>query len=437
MTQFLGKYELLEELGRGGYSVVHRARDPYLQTDVALKVIDRLDNTQRGISDETSHRVFSTEYSLVGRLTHPYIATLLDAGVIDGKGYVSVEYVPGGTLLQFCAPQRLLPVQVVLEIAFKCTRALAYASQMGVIHRDIKPANILFCGGSNIKITDFGGAISERLNAPFLRGLGTPYYMAPERIEDLNPTFKSDMYALGIVLYQMLLGRVPFRDNNTRALIQKIRHEAPVPPSTHRPELLPIIDELVLRATAKDPEERFATWEEFSMAISDILELTRVRFDMKEFIETDKYGALRQCGFFADFSDAMLWELIAFSHWSRFVRGDLIMRAGMEADEVCIVAQGKLTAKRSSHELNEILSGESLGEIAYVLGEAPRRAADIVAKTDGILIKIGFDSLRQASPACQAAFNARFLFACANRLKTMTHTHFGASDEDDERSIRI
>ena len=437
MTQFLGKYELLEELGRGGYSIVHLARDPYLQTDVALKVIDKLDNTQRGISSDMSHRIFSTEYSLVGRLNHPYIATLLDAGVIDGKGYVSVEYVSGGTLLQFCAPQRLLPVQVVLEMAFKCSRALAYASQMGVIHRDIKPANILYCGGSNIKLTDFGGAISERHNTPFLPGLGTPYYMAPERIEDLNPTSKSDMYALGIVLYQMLLGRVPFRDNNTQALIHKIRHVPLVPPSTYRPELPTIIDDLVLRATAKDPDERFSTWDEFSMAISNILEHTRVRFDPKEFIETDKYGALRRCAFFNDFTDAMLWELIAFSHWSRFVQGDVIMRAGMEADEVCIVAQGKLTAKLSGHQLNQISNGESFGEIAYVLGEAPRRAADIVAKTDGILIKIGFDSLRQASPACQAAFNARFLFACADRLKTLTHTHFGSSSDDDERSVRI
>jgi serine/threonine protein kinase len=437
MTQFLGKYELLKELGRGGYSVVYLARDPYLQADVALKVIDRLDNTQRGISEETSHRMFSTEFTLVGRLTHPYIATLLDAGVIDGKGYVSLEYVPGGTLSQFCAPQRLLPVQAALEIAFKCTRALAYASQMGVIHRDIKPANILYCGGSNIKITDFGGAISERHNMPFLPGLGTPYYMAPERIEDVNPTSKSDMYALGIVLYELLLGRVPFRDNNTGALMHKIRHVEAVPPSAYRPELPGIIDELILRATAKDPAQRFATWDEYSMAISDIIEATRVRYDPKEFVETDKYGALRRCAFFDEFSDAMLWELIAFSHWSRFVRGDVIMRAGMEADEVCIVAQGELTAKLSGHQLNQIASGESFGEIAYVLGEAPRRAADIVARTDGILIKIGFDSLRQASPACRAAFNARFLFACADRLKTLTQTHFGRSDDDDERSVRI
>lgn len=435
-AQFLGKYELLEELGRGSYSVVYRARDPYLQTDVALKVIDKLDNTKRGISDEMSHRIFSTEYSLVGRLNHPYIATLLDAGVIDGKGYVSVEYVPGGTLAQFCAPRQLLAPQVALEIAFKCSRALAYASQMGVIHRDIKPANILFCGGSNIKLTDFGGAISERQNAPILRGLGTPYYMAPERIEDISPSSKSDMYALGVVLYEMLVGRVPFHDNNTRALIHKIRNEPLPPPSASRPDLPPVLDALIARAVEKKPEDRYATWEEFSVAISDILEVTRVRFDPKEFVETDKYGALRRCAFFDEFSDAMLWELIAFSHWSRFVAGDVIMRAGTEADEVCIVAKGMLSAKLSGHALNEIASGESLGELAYVLGESPRRAADIVAKTDGILIKIGFDSLRQASPACQAAFNARFLFACANRLKTLTQTHFGAAG-GEEKSIRI
>ena len=434
--QFLGKYELLKELGRGSFSVVYLARDPYLQTDVALKVIDKLDQAKHRVSSQTLYRIFSTEYSLVGRLNHPYIATLLDAGVIDGKGYVSVEYVPGGTLAQFCGPQRLLPPQVALEMAFKCTRALAYASQMGVIHRDIKPANILFCGGSNVKLTDFGGAISERQNAPIVRGLGTPYYMAPERIEDINPSSKSDMYALGVVLYEMLVGRVPFHDNNTTALIHKIRNEPLPPPSTFRDDLPLVIDELIGRAVAKSPDDRYATWEEFSVAISDILELTRVRIDPKEFIETDKYGALRRCAFFADFSDAMLWELIAFSHWSRFVSGDMIMRAGMEADEVCIVAEGKLTARLSGHALNEISSGESLGELAYVLGEAPRRAADIVAKTDGILIKIGFDSLRQASPACQAAFNARFLFACADRLKSMTQTHFGKL-EDDERSVRL
>src|SRR5579862_2683627 len=123
---FLGKYELLEELGRGGFSVVYRARDPYLQMDVALKVIENLDDSRQRVSGETLYRIFSTEYSLVGRLNHPYIATLLDAGVIDGKAYVSVEYVPGGTLAQFCLKQSLLPPQVALEIGFKCTRALAY-----------------------------------------------------------------------------------------------------------------------------------------------------------------------------------------------------------------------------------------------------------------------------------------------------------------------
>ena len=426
---YLGKYELIKDLGRGASGTVYLARDPYLQTDIALKIIEGVGKMKSAADGKTAYQMFTTEYSLVGRLSHPYIATLLDAGVIDGKGYVAVEYVSGGTLIQFCQPETLLPVQVALEIAFKCSRALAYASQMGVLHRDIKPANILYCGGSNVKLTDFGSAVSTRLNTntAVIRNLGTPTYMAPERFENILPTPKSDMYALGVVLYQMLVGRLPFQGENTATLIDNIRNEPVAPPSPLREEIPPALDDLIQRVLAKNPDDRYASWEELSVALSNVLELIRVRFDPKEFVETDKYGALRRCAFFSGFTDAMLWELIAFSHWSRFVASDVIMRAGSEANEVCIVADGKLTARLSGHELSEISGGESFGELAYVLGESPRRAADIVAKSDGILIKIGFSALRQASPACQAAFNARFLVSCAQRLKTLTHTHFGTA----------
>jgi eukaryotic-like serine/threonine-protein kinase len=425
---YLGKYELIKDLGRGASSTVYLARDPYLQTDIALKVIEGLSKLKGAVDGKTAYQMFTTEYSLVGRLVHPYIATLLDAGVIDGKGYVAVEYVPGGTLIQFCKPGALLPVRTALEIVFKCSRALAYASQMGVLHRDIKPANILYCGGSNIKLTDFGSAVSTRLSTAtaVIRNLGTPNYMAPERFENSLPTPKSDMYALGVVLYQLLTGMVPYRSENTAMLIEKIRNEPADAPSTMREEIPSVLDELVLRMLAKNPDSRYASWEDLSVALSNLLELIRVRLDTREFIETDKYGALRRCTFFASFTDAMLWELIAFSHWSRFAAGDTIMQAGAEAHEVCIVADGELTAQLSGHELSKIANGESFGELAYVLGESPRRAADIVAKSDGILIKIEFNALRQASPACQAAFNSRFLLSCANRLKTLTHTHFGA-----------
>jgi serine/threonine protein kinase len=423
---FLGKYELVKVLGGGASSTVHLARDPYLQADIALKIIEGLSKSRSSADSEMAYRMFTTEYALVGRLVHPYIATLLDAGVIDGKGYVAVEYVTGGTLAQFCWPDTLLPVRTALEIVFKCSRALAYASQLGVIHRDIKPANILYCGGSNIKLTDFGSAVRMSHNTTFIRRLGTPYYMAPERFEDRQPTFKSDMYGLGVVLYEMLVGRLPFLGENAAMLMERIKNDAPAPPSPLRAEIPPALDALIQKVLAKDPAQRYATWDELSVALSDVLELIRIRLDPKEFVETDKYGALRRCHFFADFTDAMLWELIAFSHWSRFVAGDVIMRAGSEADEVCIVAEGELMAQLSGHELNRVFSGESFGELAYVLGESPRRAADIVAKSDGILIKIDFTALRQASPACQAAFNARFLHSCAQRLKTLTHTHFGA-----------
>lgn len=427
---YLGKYELIKDLGRGASGTVYLARDPYLQTEIALKVIEGISKLKNGADDKAAHQMFTTEYSLVGRLVHPYIATLLDAGVIDGKGYVAVEYVPGGTLIQFCTPKTLLPVRVALEIVFKCSRALAYASQMGVLHRDIKPANILYSGGSNVKLTDFGSAVSTRLNTAtaVMRNLGTPNYMAPERFDNTLPTPKSDMYALGVVLYQLLVGRMPFQAENTAALIDNIRNEPAAPPSPLREEIPPALDALIERVLAKNPDHRYASWEDLSVALSNVLELIRVRYDPKEFVETDKYGALRRCTFFAGFTDAMLWELIAFSHWSRFVAGDVIMRAGGEANEVCIVAAGKLTARLGGHELNQIVSGESFGELAYVLGESPRRAADIVAKSDGILIKIEFSALRQASPACQAAFNASFLFSCANRLKTLTQTHFGAGN---------
>src|SRR5713101_446782 len=155
----IGKYEIVKELGKGATSVVYLAKDPFAERQVAIKLVnsEALRDKQKG---RRYKKLFLTEASLVGKLSHPHIAAIYDAVAEDELCYIVMEYVPGGTLQKYCNVQNLLPIDKAIEIIFKCSRALAFAHRHGIIHRDIKPANILFSDGLDIKISDFGAAIT-------------------------------------------------------------------------------------------------------------------------------------------------------------------------------------------------------------------------------------------------------------------------------------
>src|SRR5688500_13184050 len=181
----IGKYEIVRKLGDGATSTVYLGRDPFANRDVAIKLVAREAFTDAP-NARVVHRLFLNEASLAGKLVHPHIVEIYDAVADEDNAYIVMEYVDGGTLQRFTRPDNLLELGDVIEIVYKCARALDFATQFGVIHRDIKPANILISADNDIKITDFGSAALLRTERTIVDGIGTPAYMSPE--QHLNKT---------------------------------------------------------------------------------------------------------------------------------------------------------------------------------------------------------------------------------------------------------
>ena len=181
----IGKYQVIGRLGEGATSVVWLAHDPFAGRDVAIKVVANsvFSEGERG---KLARKLFVTEASLAGKLNHPHIVQIYDAAADADPSYIVMEYVPGGTLEAYCAADRLLPLADVVEMIFKCSRALDFAYRLGVIHRDLKPANILRGGtsGTDVKISDFGAAITTSSDQTAVSGIGSPAYMSPQQVQD-------------------------------------------------------------------------------------------------------------------------------------------------------------------------------------------------------------------------------------------------------------
>ncbi|MSQ52120.1 MAG: serine/threonine protein kinase [Betaproteobacteria bacterium] len=233
--QQIGKFQILKTLGKGASGTVYLALDTFSGNKVALKILDP--DLVKSPDFEASNTVqFLNEASLAGKLSHPHIASILEASITSDPGYIAIEYVPGGDLSQYTTPGKLLPAEDAIQIAFKCCGALDYAFRQGIVHRDIKPANILVVSGTNIKVGDFGAAYLLKGKEKQIADIGSPLYMSPEQVEGKRLGHHSDMFSLGVVLYQLFTGQRPFMADTLEELAAKIVGEAPVAPSSHRPE---------------------------------------------------------------------------------------------------------------------------------------------------------------------------------------------------------
>src|SRR5512141_2517954 len=219
----IGKYDIRKQLGKGATGTVYLAVDTFSGKEVALKVIEP--EVFRDPEFGSVYRSqFLNEASLAGKLKHPHIVGILDAAVQEDSGYIAMECVMGGALSQFASPDKLLAVADVIQIGFKCCGALEYAFREGIVHRDLKPANIMVAQGTDVKIADFGAALLRKAQAVQTASIGSPYYMSPEQLEEAPLTHHSDMYCLGVVLYELLTGQRPFMADSLQMLVEKILH---------------------------------------------------------------------------------------------------------------------------------------------------------------------------------------------------------------------
>jgi serine/threonine protein kinase len=417
----IGKYEVIRKLGAGTTATVYLARDPFADRQVAVKLF-----SPEALADKERGRVFrhllANAASLAGKLVHPHIVQIFDAALGEDLSYIVMEHVAGGTLERFCARDRLLPLERLVEIAFKCTRALDYAYRLGITHRDIKPANILLAAADtdqssgDIKISDFGAALQTNHDTTQISGIGSPAYMSPEQVRELPLDHRTDIWSLGVAMYQLLTGRLPFHATSNYGMIHQICNaEAPLP-STFRSDVPATLDAIVARAMGKDLDARYASWEEFSHELARAFRHEQAAARRHEFVDSEKFETLRALSFFREFSDVEIWEVVRFSRWDEVDPETRIMRDGEAGDSFCLLTTGRLRVEKKRRTLDTLAAGDCFGEMAVIGGGGHRRGADVIAETTARIVTIPEAALHGASDVCRMHFYQAFLVTLAARL---------------------
>ena len=410
----IGKYNILAELGRGATAVVYLGEDQFNDRKVAIKLV----TPDEGMGPDEARRfekLFLNEAAMVGKMSHPNIVGVYDA-VIEGENrYIVMEYVGGGSLKKFCTETNLLPVRQAVLIIFKACRALDYAFQNGVIHRDIKSANILISERDDIKISDFGTAqISQATHTQIDGFVGSPAYMAPEQINEEPPSAQTDIYSLGVTMYELLAGRLPFQAANSVAMINKILNETATPLKSIRPDLPDELVVIVEKAMARDPAKRYPAWYAMARDLADTFpQLEKYSFEISS---AEKFNSLRKLEFFRDFRDSELWEVLRGAVWENHSREKSLLLEGDVGHAFFIIVSGQVKVIKDDKLLNVLKDGDCFGEMAYLSGDKARRTASIIAVSEVQLLRIQDVQLEQLSDACQLRFNRQFLRTLIERL---------------------
>src|SRR5829696_681993 len=259
-TLFDGRYRILRKLGSGGMANVYLAEDEDLGRRVAIKIL-----SERYANDESFNERFRREAKSAASLSHPNNVSIYDRGEADGIPYIAMEVIEGRSLKELILTRGPLPLATAIDYTHQILDALRFAHRNGIIHRDIKPHNILLGAENRAKVTDFGIARAGASQMTEVGSImGTAQYLSPEQARGAPVTAASDLYSVGIVLYEMLTGQVPFNGDSAIEIAMKHLNETPRPPSSLRPELTPELDQVVLRALGKNPEDRYQASEEFS-----------------------------------------------------------------------------------------------------------------------------------------------------------------------------
>jgi tRNA A-37 threonylcarbamoyl transferase component Bud32 len=409
----IGKYYVVHEVGRGSSGTVYLSHDPFYGRDVAIKVYHA--TVADDADARNARRMFLGEAHMIGKLHHPNIVPIFDAGEEDGRRYVVTEHVHGArTLAAYCRIGSLLPVDQVVQIIYKCAKALNYAHSRGVVHRDVKPSNILLTQDGDVRIVDFGIALVADSDISRLEGVaGSPAYMSPEQVQGYALDARSDLYSLGAVMYEMLCGQRPFRAGALGKLLRQVVQSEPEPLSEARPGLSPELEAIVVRALQKDPAERYRTGAEFAA------ELTRVhqalRTEQARMDDEERFAVLRRLRFFHDFSHAEIREVMRAGCWTECQPGEPVLAHDDPDDRFYVVVSGSVRVLREDELLGRIETGGCFGEATFA--EGVRRDSVIEAEGTVTLLKIAATLLEQASVACQLRFNKVFLRELIERLQ--------------------
>ena len=264
MISQLGRYEVLGELGQGAMGVVYKARDPLIDRVVAIKTI----NLSMAMDEKEEYEGrFYQEAKAAGRLNHPNIVTIYDVGKSGNVAYIAMEFLEGRELRDIMNDGALLPVDQVLHTVAQVAQGLAYAHEHDIVHRDVKPSNIMVIRDGHVKITDFGIAHMASSSVRTQTGmvLGSPKYMSPEQVMGKAIDQRSDIFSLGVMLYEMLTGQAPFNGENVNAIMYQTLNAIPPPPNMVNPAIPEMVNFIVAKALAKGMEDRYQNAKDFAV----------------------------------------------------------------------------------------------------------------------------------------------------------------------------
>ena len=413
------RYQILRPIGKSRCSVVYLALDQFERRKVAIKVA-RLDDTQNDGGE--LHKLWLTEVRSASHLKHPFITNTYEAGLMKEDGYTVMEYLSGGTLEPFIQPENLLPIERVVEILFKICKAFEYVYSIGILHLNIKPRNILFNQKGDVKVSDFGSCYQLKGDDTQAYEEGSLEYAPPEHFKNTSPDVRFDIYALGVIAYQLLTGHSPYLGGCAEMMsLQKINDD-PKPLSEWCLNIPAKLSEIVLKAIARDPAHRYSEWTEFSDDLENALSASP---DSKGIAnestdnfknEIAQYASLAKLDFFREFDQNELWETVQISHWIRCTPGELIVTEGSSDSNIFVILLGEARVLKGKVILNHMKQGSCFGELAYLDRKSQLRTANVVAFTMLVVLIIDGESLRKSSDRLQTRFSGAFLRAMIGKI---------------------
>jgi serine/threonine protein kinase len=415
----LGKYDVLKEIGRGSMGTVYLGYDPFAGRKVAIKVAN-----PDALADERSgarfRKLFFNEAKIAGMLKHPNIVAVYDAGIEDDLGYIVMEYVPnGGTLHAHCRVDNLLPMEEAVRVMYKCAKAIDFAHRKGVIHRDIKPRNILVSGEGNVKIGDFSIALTTHIDAEDTQVhgyLGSPLYMSPEQVRMDTVTNRSDLFSMGIVLYELLCGHHPFSADSLPGITHRITSGQATPMRDLRTDVPTILQHILSRLLKKDPRERY----QMGLDLAADLSLVYDHIDRAdaELPGREKFKLVGDLSFFQDFPESEVWEVINASSWRDFDPGSEIIIEGDSDNCFYVIVNGDVDVRKGHINVDVLTRGDCFGEMGFIAKHA--RTATIIAKSPVSVMQVRAGLMERASLNCQLRFHKAFLRTMIGRLSKTT-----------------
>lgn len=415
INRTLGRYEVVREIGRGSMGSVYLGHDAFTGWDVAIKIAhpDALRDVKSG---HRYRKLFFNEARAAGMLRHPNIVSIYDASAEGDIWYLVMEYIAGGRSLHVhCTPESLLPIEEAVRIAFQCAQALGYAHRKGVIHRDVKPRNVLLTRDNDVKISDFSIALITRpdyTDTQVHGYVGSPLYMAPEQIREDGVSTQSDVFGLGLLLYELLSGRHPFAAEKLVSISYNILHKPHVPVGELRAEVPVALERLIDRALAKHPVERYRSCEEVAAALAGVFKAAEPQ--TAALTAQEKFQRVRGLSFFREFTDTELEEVINTSSWLEYGPDEPIVSEGELDSSFFVIVSGEVGVRKGQQNLQRLGGGDCFGEMGFVAGGP--RSATIVARTPVVVLKVLATRIERTSLPCQLRFHKAFLHTLVGRL---------------------